>query len=136
MTRSRSQTSRVRTSAPSRVQTTPYDKPLAIYPESVAYVYFQINIPHPEEHEMPRQLPVQGRGSFHFKRTLSSFSLEGNVGLVTGGARGLGLVMTQALVVSGADVAIVDLNSMFTSAHVANQTTANQIRRGRGCQTS
>ncbi|KAF2454147.1 hypothetical protein BDY21DRAFT_354216 [Lineolata rhizophorae] len=46
----------------------------------------------------------------HFKRTLDSFSLEGHVGLVTGGARGLGLVMAQSLVVSGADVAIVDLN--------------------------
>lgn len=54
---------------------------------------------------------MQGRGGYHFKRTLASFSLEGNVGLVTGGARGLGLVMSQALVVSGADVAIVDLNS-------------------------
>ena len=31
--------------------------------------------------------------------------------MVTGGARGLGLVMSQALVISGADVAIVDLNS-------------------------
>jgi NAD(P)-dependent dehydrogenase (short-subunit alcohol dehydrogenase family) len=45
---------------------------------------------------------------------LASFSLEGRVAVITGGARGLGLVMTQALVISGADVAIVDLNSMFT----------------------
>lgn len=66
---------------------------------------------HPEEHEMPRSSPVQGRGGLHFKRTLASFSLEGRVGVVTGGARGLGLVMSQALVISGADVAIVDLNS-------------------------
>jgi len=49
-----------------------------------------------------------------FKRTLASFSLEDKVGLVTGGARGLGLVMSQALVVSGSDVAIVDLNSEST----------------------
>jgi len=48
----------------------------------------------------------------HFKRTLPSFSLEDRVAMVTGGARGLGLVMTQALVNSGADVAIIDLNSM------------------------
>lgn len=47
----------------------------------------------------------------HFKRTLATFSLEGRVGIVTGGARGLGLVMSQAMVISGADVAIVDLNS-------------------------
>ncbi len=62
---------------------------------------------------MPRSAPVQGRGSIHFKRTLASFSLEGRSGVVTGGARGLGLVMSQALVISGADVAIVDLNSEF-----------------------
>lgn len=62
------------------------------------------------EEELPSSKPVQGRGGYHFKRTLASFSLEGNVGLVTGGARGLGLVMSQALVVSGADVAIIDLN--------------------------
>lgn len=45
------------------------------------------------------------------KRTLPSFSLEGHVAVVTGGARGLGLVMGQALIHSGADLAIVDLNS-------------------------
>lgn len=70
-----------------------------------------VSIAYPEEHEMPRSAPVQGRGGLHFKRTLASFSLEGRVGVVTGGARGLGLVMSQALVISGADVAIVDLNS-------------------------
>lgn len=64
-----------------------------------------------KEAELPSSKPVQGRGGLHFKRTLASFSLEGKVGLVTGGARGLGLVMSQALVISGADVAIVDLNS-------------------------
>lgn len=60
---------------------------------------------------MPRSAPVQGRGGHHFKHTLASFSLEGRVGVVTGGARGLGLVMSQAMVISGADVALVDLNS-------------------------
>ena len=65
---------------------------------------------------MPKSAPVQGRGGMHFRRTLASFSLEGRVGIVTGGARGLGLVMSQALVVSGADVAIVDLNSRCRSA--------------------
>lgn len=71
----------------------------------------RIRVEYPEEADLPRQHPVQGRGGFHFKRTLASFSLEDRVGVVTGGARGLGLVMSQALVVSGADVAIVDLNS-------------------------
>lgn len=70
-----------------------------------------IRFEHPDEDRLPSSQPVQGRGGFHFKRTLASFSLEDRVGVVTGGARGLGLVMSQALVVSGADVAIVDLNS-------------------------
>lgn len=73
----------------------------------------QVSIEYPAEHELPASVPVQGRGSIHFKRTLASFSLEGRSGIVTGGARGLGLVMSQALVISGADVAIVDLNSEF-----------------------
>jgi D-arabinitol 2-dehydrogenase len=69
-----------------------------------------IRVEYPEEDDLPRSQPLQGRGGFHFKRTLASFSLEGRVGVVTGGARGLGLVMAQALVTSGADVAIVDMN--------------------------
>ena len=69
-----------------------------------------IRVEYPEEDDLPPSQPVQGRGGFHFKRTLASFSLEGRVGVVTGGARGLGLVMAQALVTSGADVAIVDMN--------------------------
>lgn len=69
-----------------------------------------VRVEYPEEEDLPPSLPVQGRGGFHFKRTLASFSLEGRVGVVTGGARGLGLVMAQALVTSGADVAIVDMN--------------------------
>lgn len=61
---------------------------------------------------MPAQPVVQGRGGMHFKRTLAQFSLENKVSMVTGGARGLGLVMAQGLVASGSDLAIVDLNSM------------------------
>ena len=74
-----------------------------------------VRVEYPEEEDLPRQKPVQGRGGSHIKRTLASFSLEDRVGVVTGGARGLGLVMSQALVISGADVAIVDLNSKFGS---------------------
>ena len=74
----------------------------------------RIKIQYPDEEILPRQKPVQGRGGFHFKRTLASFSLEDRVCLVTGGARGLGLVMSQAMVVSGADVAIVDMNSKIS----------------------
>jgi len=69
----------------------------------------RIEIPYNEESQ-PQQKPVQGRGAFHFKRTLASFSLEDKVGLVTGGARGLDLVMAQSLVISGSNVALVDLN--------------------------
>lgn len=70
-----------------------------------------IQVEYPDD--LPKSAPVQGRGAN--KRTLASFSLEGRVGVVTGGARGLGLVMSQALVVSGASVAIVDLNREFRS---------------------
>lgn len=73
----------------------------------------QVQIEHPPEEKYPRSKPVQGRGGKHLLRTLAWFSLEGRVGVVTGGARGLGLVMAQALVISGADVALIDLNSML-----------------------
>lgn len=74
-----------------------------------------VQIPYPPDSEMPAQPVVQGRGGMHFKRTLAQFSLENKVSMVTGGARGLGLVMAQALVASGSDLAIVDLNSMCCS---------------------
>lgn len=70
-----------------------------------------ITVEYPPDEEMPRSPIVQGRGGMHFKRTLASFSLEGKTSIVTGGARGLGLVMGQAIVASGSDLAIVDLNS-------------------------
>ncbi|OJJ83041.1 putative D-arabinitol dehydrogenase ArbD [Aspergillus glaucus CBS 516.65] len=69
-----------------------------------------IVIPYPDDAHMPAQPIVQGRGGMHFKRTLAQFSLENKVTVVTGGARGLGLVMAQAIVASGSDIAIVDLN--------------------------
>ncbi len=46
-----------------------------------------------------------------FNPTLPSFSLSGQTAVITGGARGLGLAMSKALVLSGANLAIVDLNS-------------------------
>ncbi|PYH80342.1 D-arabinitol dehydrogenase ArbD [Aspergillus uvarum CBS 121591] len=70
-----------------------------------------VKIEYPDDEHMPRSPVVQGRGGMHFKRTLANFSLENKVTLVTGGARGLGLVMAQAIVASGSDLAIVDLNS-------------------------
>jgi D-arabinitol 2-dehydrogenase len=71
----------------------------------------EVSFEYPDKQDFPRSQIVQGRGGPHMKRTLPSFSLEGKVAVVTGGARGLGLVMGQALVTSGADLAIVDLNS-------------------------
>jgi D-arabinitol 2-dehydrogenase len=70
-----------------------------------------VRVEYPEEQDFPPSVPVQGRGGLHFKKTLASFSLEGRTAVVTGGARGLGLVMAQALAQSGANVALVDLNS-------------------------
>jgi D-arabinitol 2-dehydrogenase len=66
---------------------------------------------YPKDDEVSPTPIVQGRGGMHFQRTLDLFSLEDKVSVVTGGARGLGLVMGQALVSSGSDLAIVDLNS-------------------------
>lgn len=74
-----------------------------------------ITVEYPQEHELPSSEPVTGAGraGMHVYPTLATFSLEGNVGVVTGGARGLGLVMGQGMVVSGADLAIVDMNSEY-----------------------
>lgn len=72
-----------------------------------------ITVEYPEDHELPSSGPIvgAGRAGLHVYPTLANFSLQGNVGVVTGGARGLGLVMGQGMVVSGADLAIVDMNS-------------------------
>ena len=90
----------------------------------------KIQFEYPNEEALEPSRPVQGRGGMHFKRTLASFSLEGKVGIVTGGARGLGLVMAQALAISGADVAIVDMNSMVCMYHRSGP--ADRLARGRG----
>lgn len=80
-------------------------------PGSFARTDDSITVEYPEEGDLPSSVPVTGRGGAHMKRTLASFSLEGKVGVVTGGARGLGLVMGQGMVISGANLAIVDMNS-------------------------
>lgn len=88
-----------------------------------------VRIEHPEEEHMPSSQPVSGRGGSHNMRTLASFSLEGKTGVVTGGARGLGLVMSQALVISGADVAIVDMNSTSASQQSLERMKLNIFQR-------
>ncbi|KAF8248214.1 NAD(P)-binding protein [Wilcoxina mikolae CBS 423.85] len=72
-------------------------------PGQFAQTNSSITAEYPEK--LPSTTPVR-----RTKRTLASFSLEGKTAIITGGARGLGYVMTQALIESGADVAIVDLN--------------------------
>jgi NAD(P)-dependent dehydrogenase (short-subunit alcohol dehydrogenase family) len=86
-----------------------------------------LQIEYPDDEHMPRTPVVQGRGGMHFKRTLAQFSLENKVSLVTGGARGLGLVMSQALVASGSDLAIVDLNK--AEAEEQAQKLVEQFRK-------
>jgi len=63
----------------------------------------------PPQKEIPSPEPVRGQGGHHRKPTLATFSLEGKTALVTG-AGGLGLVMAQGLMTSGANIAMVDLN--------------------------
>lgn len=69
-----------------------------------------IEVEYPEEHELPSSKPVHGTDGQYIKPTLSTFTLDRQVGVVTGGARGLGLVIGQGMVYSGADVALVDMN--------------------------
>lgn len=75
----------------------------------------EVSFEYPDEQSFPRSKIVQGRGGPHMKRTLPSFSMEGKVAVVTGGARGIGLTLSQALMASGADVALVDMNSAYFS---------------------
>lgn len=96
-----------------RRQASNKDKNEPAHAGSFARTDDSITVEYPEEHELPPSEPITGAGraGMHVYPTLATFSLEGKVGVVTGGARGLGLVMGQGMVVSGADLAIVDMNS-------------------------
>ncbi|KAK4102177.1 NAD(P)-binding protein [Parathielavia hyrcaniae] len=77
----------------------------------------------PTIREAPASEPVFGAGRpgpADVVPTLATFSLQGKVGVVTGGARGLGLVMGQGMVISGADLAIVDLNKEEAALQAQN----------------
>jgi hypothetical protein len=97
----------------------------------------EVEFEYPPEHELPSSEPVSGTGGQYVKPTLAGFSLDGNVGVVTGGARGLGLVIGQGMVFSGADLALVDMNSEIPRASSgslvpqARQLTQRQRRRPR-----
>lgn len=95
-----------------------------------------VQVEHPSESDLPTSEPVKGRGGFHHKRTLPSFSLEGKVGVVTGGARGLGLTMSQSLIISGSDLAIVDLDSKNESPSVRKLQALNCHRAGSGASSN
>jgi len=99
---------------------------------SLARTDGSVSFQHPEEKDQPSSKPVRGRGGEHALPTLATFSLQGKTCVITGGARGLGLVMAQAMVISGADVAIVDMNSMYTRFHPdANYADYAKLRKRR-----
>ncbi|KAJ5683380.1 hypothetical protein N7462_006545 [Penicillium macrosclerotiorum] len=75
---------------------------------------------------MPRSPLTQGRRGKHFKRTLASFSLEDTVSVVTGGASGIGLAISEAIIASGSHLAIVDMNG--DEAHRQAETLLKQFK--------
>jgi FlaA1/EpsC-like NDP-sugar epimerase len=56
------------------------------------------------------------------RRTLESFSLEGKVCVVTGGASGIGLEICRAILESGGQVAIIDLSSTHKPPFLERET--------------
>ncbi|KAF5690737.1 gluconate 5-dehydrogenase [Fusarium denticulatum] len=83
-----------------------------------------VRVEYPEHHELPASKPLIGQGGQFSKPTLASLSLEGKTIVITGGARGLGLVMGQGIVYSGADLAIVDLNKDEAQSQVGQLADA------------
>lgn len=59
---------------------------------------------------------------------LKSFQLDGRVALVTGGTRGLGLIMAKALAEAGADVAVVSRQQEQAEAAAAEIASASGRR--------
>ncbi|KAJ5930904.1 hypothetical protein N7466_006397 [Penicillium verhagenii] len=94
--------------------------------EGIARINENISIEYPDQSEVPRTPVIQGRGGMHFKRTLAQFSLEDRVTVVTGGASGIGLAMSQAIIASGSHVAIVDMNQ--DEAHRQAKTLLEQFK--------
>lgn len=68
-------------------------------------------------------------GQLQPKRTLESFSLEGRVCVVTGGASGIGLEICRAVLASGCKVAIVDANGKLALGGLRARLTISRIGR-------
>ncbi|KAK6820799.1 d-arabinitol dehydrogenase [Apiospora arundinis] len=110
-------------------------------PGSLARTDENITVEYPEEGQLPASTPITGRGGTHSRRTLASFSLEGKTGVVTGGARGLGLIMGQGMVISGANLAIVDMNkeeaerqaAMLIDVYRKENPGASRVPKCPGC---
>jgi hypothetical protein len=85
---------------PKATETTPAEE------EPAAGLYARtdesITVEYPPDEQLPVSEPVvgAGRAGVNVFPTLATFSLQGKVGVVTGGARGLGLVMGRMLSLS------------------------------------
>jgi hypothetical protein len=71
------------------------DQDIAAAAGSYARTDDSITVEYPPDSQLPSSKPVAGAGraGANVFPTLATFSLQGKVGVVTGGARGLGLVM-------------------------------------------
>jgi hypothetical protein len=75
------------------------DSEIAAVAGSFARTDSSVTIEQPPDDQLPTSRPVAGaeRAGPNVSPTLATFSLQGKVGVVTGGARGLGLVMGREL---------------------------------------
>lgn len=80
-------------------ETKPTEEEIAAAAGLYARTDDSITVEYPPEHQLPASQPVTGAGraGVNVFPTLATFSLQGKVGVVTGGARGLGLVMGRML---------------------------------------
>ncbi|KAJ5950014.1 hypothetical protein N7454_001598 [Penicillium verhagenii] len=104
----------------------PLEIPPTEYYEGIARINETISIEYPDQSEVPRTPVIQDRGGMHFKRALTQFPLEDRVTVVTGGASGIGLAMSQAIIATGSHVAIVDMNR--NEAHRKAKTLLEQFK--------
>ena len=87
------------TAKPAIEKKQPADEDIAAVAGSYARTDDSITVEYPPDEQLPASKPVAGAGraGANVFPTLATFSLQGKVGVVTGGARGLGLVMGRML---------------------------------------